>query len=515
MLFDTFARLARGASIVLNSSLATRPQQGWSFMPDISTATADTFETFIPARLDRLPWCRFHWMLVIGLGITWVLDGLEVTLMGAISAVLERPDVMHFSAAQIGFISSCYLTGAVLGSLVFGHLTDRFGRRRFFFWSLSIYLAGVGLTALSTNLVSFALFRFLTGAGIGGEYSAVNSAIDELIPARLRGRVDLIVNGSFWLGAAAGAASTVIILNPRIFPYYLGWRFGFGIGAMIGLGILFLRRFIPESPRWMLTHGYRDEAENVVAEIERTVAEETGAPLPDPPRDHVLKIHPRRHFGLRAVLVPMVTTYRSRSILGLTLMVAQAFTYNAILFTYALVLHHFYGVPADGTGLYLLPFALGNFLGPVVLGHFFDTIGRCRMISATFAISAALMVAIGWLFAHGALSTFSQTALWTVMFFFASPAASSAYLTVSEIFPLEMRALAIAVFYSAGTAAGGIVAPWFFGRLIDTGSRTALMYGYLVAAALMFAAAAVELLLGVAAEGQSLESIAPPLSSAP
>src|ERR1700691_4486212 len=190
-------------------------------------------ETLIPARLDRLPWTRFHTLLVMGLGITWILDGLEVTLMGAISAVLQRPDVMHFSAAEIGFIGSCYLAGAGIGSLIFGHLTDRFGRRLFFMLSLSLYLGGVGLSALSWNLGSFALFRFITGAGIGGEYSAVNSAIDELIPARLRGRVGLIVNGSFWLGAAVGAASTVIILNPHYIPYAIGWRVGFGSGAII------------------------------------------------------------------------------------------------------------------------------------------------------------------------------------------------------------------------------------------------------------------------------------------
>lgn len=474
----------------------------------------ETFETLIPARLDRLPWSPFHTMLVMGLGITWILDGLEVTLMGAISAVLQRPDVMHFSAAQIGFISSCYLAGAVIGSMVFGHLTDRFGRRMFFFLSLSIYLVGVGLTALSWNLASFAAFRFITGMGIGGEYSAVNSAIDELIPARLRGRIDLVVNGSFWLGAAAGAASTIIILNPRIVPYPIGWRLGFGIGAVIGCGILYLRRFIPESPRWLLVHGRAEEAEKIVADIERTVTEELHQTLDIPPASAGLKLKVRQHFGVGAFLRPMLTKYRSRAILALTLMVAQAFTYNAIFFTYALVLSRYYRVPADRTGLYMLPFAVGNFLGPLMLGHFFDTIGRRRMISATFAISATILIATGWLFSRDALTTFSQTTLWTVMFFFASPAASSAYLTVSEIFPLEVRALAIAVFYSAGTAVGGIGAPWLFGRLIDTGSREALFDGYLLAAGLMFAAAMVEIALGVDSERRSLEEIAPPLSSA-
>lgn len=482
----------------------------------MSAAAGDpeVFETLIPARLDRLPWSEFHWLLVIGLGITWVLDGLEVTLMGAISAVLQRPDVLHFSAAQIGAISSAYLTGAVLGSLVFGHLTDRYGRRRFFFISLGIYLAGVALTACSWNLWSFALFRFITGSGIGGEYSAVNSAIDELIPARFRGRVDLMINGSFWLGAAAGAASTVILLNPKMLPVNLGWRLGFGAGAVIGLGIIYIRRFIPESPRWLVTHGQREAAEKAVAALEETVARETGVRLEEPPRAAALRLRVRHHFGLEAVLKPMLTEYRLRSVLGLSLMIAQAFVYNAVFFTYALVLTRYYSVPADKTGLYLLPFALGNFLGPLTLGHFFDTIGRRQMITATFTIAALVLIATGWLFALGALSAASQTVLWSVMFFFASPAASSAYLTVSEIFPLEMRALAIAIFYSAGTAAGGVVAPWFFGRLIDSQSRTELFWGYLTAAALMLAAAVVEATLGIAAERASLETIAAPLSSA-
>src|SRR5215469_10903084 len=478
-----------------------------------SLSGKETFETLIPARLDRLPWSRFHWLLVIGLGITWVLDGLEVTLMGAISAVLQRPEVLHFSGAQIGAISSCYLAGAVLGSLVFGHLTDRYGRRTFFFISLAIYLSGVGLTAFSWNLWTFALFRFITGTGIGGEYSAVNSTIDELIPARLRGKVDLIVNGSYWLGAAAGAASTLIILNPRILPIQIGWRVGFGAGAIIGVVILYSRKFIPESPRWLMTHGQLDAAEKTVRQVEQTVAQESGQPLESPSQDSKIRIHERRRFGVIAILTPIVTTMRSRSLLGLSLMIAQAFVYNAMLFTYALVLARYYGVPANRTGLYLLPFAFGNFLGAVALGHFFDTIGRRQMIAATFAIAGLLLALSGYLFWREALTGTSQTILWTVMFFFASPAGSSAYLTVSEIFPLEMRALAIAIFYSAGTAVGGVVAPWLFGRLIDTGSRLDLFVGYIIASALMAAAAVVELTLGVAAERTSLEKIAPPLSS--
>jgi MFS family permease len=452
-------------------------------------------------------------LLVVGLGITWILDGLEVTLMGAIAAVLQHPDVMNFSAAEIGFISSCYLAGAVVGSLLFGYLTDRFGRRMFFFVSLTLYLLGVGATAFAWNVASFAVFRFATGAGIGGEYSAVNSAIDELIPARVRGRIDLFINGSFWLGAAGGAASTLLILNPAIFPPNFGWRLGFAIGPVIGIIIIYLRRFIPESPRWLLTHGRLDEAESVVREVENTVAAQAGRPLPDPPFERLLAVYSDTRFGLTAVLKTIVTKYRSRSILGLALMVSQAFVYNAIFFTYALVLSRYYSVPASMTGIYLFPFAITNFLGPLLLGPLFDTLGRRQMIAFTYATSALLLVITGWLFTHSLLTTFSQVALWTLLFFFASPAASSAYLTVSELFPLEMRALAIALFYSAGTAVGGIAAPWLFGKLIDAGSREYLFYGYSFAAALMFGASLLAIFLGVAAERTSLEEVATPLSS--
>jgi len=475
--------------------------------------TADFFETLVPARLDRLPWSRFHWLIVIGLGITWVLDGLEITLMGAISAVLQRPDVLHFSAAQIGSISSAYLAGAVIGSLVFGQLTDRFGRRRFFFVSLSVYLVGVALTSLSWNLASFAAFRFVTGTGVGGEYAAVNSAIDELIPARFRGRIDLMINGSYWLGAMAGSAATVLLLDSRIFPINVGWRIGFGMGPVAGLIILYMRRFIPESPRWLISHGAREEAEEIMAGIEDRVRRSTQSRLPEPDQEEMLCIQIRHRFGLKTVLKSIFRTYRQRAALGLVLMTAQAFLYNAIFFTYALVLSRYYGVAASSTGLYLLPFALGNFLGPMLLGPLFDTVGRRQMIAATYSASALLLIVTGTLFSRSLLSAAGQTALWTVMFFFASPAASAAYLTVSEIFPLEIRALAIAIFFSIGTAAGGIVAPWLFGLLIDSGSRVALLYGYLLAAGLMLAAAAVEIWIGVAAEGAALERIARPLSS--
>ena len=484
------------------SDLAAQAVTGFSAAPYI---------TNIPARLDRLPWSRFHWLIVWALGITWVLDGLEVTLVGAVSGVLQEREVMNFTPAVIGFIASAYIAGAVSGSLVFGYLTDRWGRKRLFFITLAVYLAGVLLTALSWNMWSFAIFRFITGTGIGGEYAAINSAIDELIPAAYRGRVDIIVNGSYWIGAALGAVSTLVLLDPRLLPPNLGWRIGFGTGALVGLFILALRKYIPESPRWLMTHGYEKEAEETTERIEAEVARQTGRPI-EPVSGHELKIYPRKVFGFGLVARTMLSTYRSRSILGLLLMISQAFLYNAVFFTYALILTRFYDVPAGRTGIYLLPFALGNFAGPLILGHFFDVIGRRQMISATYAISALLLAITGWMFSRGLLSADSQTALWTVIFFFASAAASSAYLTVSEIFPLEIRALAIAFFFSIGTAAGGLAAPWLFGYLIGSGSRLNIFYGYLVAAILMSAAAIVEALYGVKAERISLEELAAPLS---
>ncbi len=468
-------------------------------------------KTNIPARLDRLAWSRFHWIVIISLGITWILDGLEVTLMGAISGVLEDPKSLHLSSQDIGMIGSSYVAGAVLGSLVFGYLTDRLGRKLLFFVTLAVYLAGVILTAFSWDVWSFVAFRFLTGAGIGGEYAAVNSAVDELIPGRIRGRTDLIVNGTYWLGAALGSASTLFLLNPAFFRVNLGWRLGFGVGGILGLSILFLRKFLPESPRWLVIHGKEKEAESIVSEIECEVEHQTGKKSHK--RLKSISIHPQSSFGLLAIIRAMFTQYRKQSVLGLSLMVAQAFLYNAVLFTYVLVLRKFYDVPVKDSGLYLLPFALGNFLGPLILGHFFDVIGRKPMIVGTYGVSAILLVATGWLFVHGSLSAAGQTALWTIIFFFASAAASSAYLTVSEIFPLEIRALAIAIFYSLGTGIGGIVAPWLFGTLIGTGSRENIFGGYGIAAFLMLVAALTEFFLGIRAERKSLESIAKPLSA--
>jgi len=477
------------------------------------TSQGDAIRTLIPARLDRLPWTRFHTWVVVALGITWILDGLEVTLKGAMSGVLQDPGTLGLTPSEIGLIASCYLAGAVIGSLVFGYLTDRYGRRLFFFITLVTYLTGAFLTAFSWDLTSFIIFRFITGAGIGGEYAAINSAIDEMIPARVRGRVDIYINGSYWLGAALGSGATLIFLDPALFSVDVGWRVGFGVGALLGLVILAVRRFVPESPRWLVTHGYTREAEAGVTDIEALVDSETDARIPKVDPEDAITVHPRQSFGFGIIIRTMFGRYWRRALVGFSLMVAQAFLYNAIFFTYALVLTQFYKVPASTTGLYLLPFALGNFLGVMVLGHFFDTIGRKQMIAATYALSAAILIVTGLLFAQGHLTVVTQTALWTLIFFIASPAASSAYLTVSEIFPLETRALAIAFFFSLGTGAGGIIAPWLFGTLIGTGSPWAVFYGYLAAAVLMLAAAIIELVFGIAAERQPLEKIAEPLSA--
>ncbi len=475
-------------------------------------AVSGIIETNIPQRLDRLPWSRFHWLVVVALGITWVLDGLEVTLTGSVSGVLQSRAGLGLTDAMIGEAASAYLAGAVLGALGFGYLTDRLGRKKLFFVTLGLYLAATAATALSFDAASFMVFRFLTGAGIGGEYAAINSAIQEFIPARYRGRTDLAINGSYWLGAAAGAGVTIPLLDPRFVPAALGWRLAFGAGAALGLGILALRRFIPESPRWLTIHGQVPEADRTVGEIERRI-EATDGRLPPVPPGH-LTLHARGPAGLGDVAVALLRTYPRRTLLGLTLMSAQAFFYNAIFFTYALVLGRFFQVPAGKVGLYILPFAVTNALGPIFLGPLFDTLGRKPMIAATYAISGLLLAGGGWVFAQGGLTASTLTLIFAAVFFFASPAASAAYLTVSESFPLELRALAIAIFYAMGTALGGIAGPLVFGHLIALGGRGPLFDGYLFAAALMICAALMELAIGIKSEGQPLESVAPPLASA-
>jgi MFS family permease len=462
-------------------------------------------ETDVPARLDRLPWSRFHWLVVVALGITWILDGLEVTLAGSVAGALRTSPVLRFSAADVGLANSAYLAGAVTGALVFGWLTDRLGRKRLFSYTLLLYLAATAATAFAWDLPSFALMRFLTGAGIGGEYSAINSAIQELIPARRRGWTDLVINGSFWVGAAIAGGLTLILLDPRLFDPDLGWRLAFFGGAAIGLVILYLRRFLPESPRWLIVHGKPQEAERIVASIEAAAGKLE-------PVTHKARLRCRRTTPLREVFRTILRVYPHRAALGLVLMAAQAFFYNAIFFTYAMMLTDFYGVPAERAGWYVLPFALGNVLGPLLLGRLFDTIGRRPMICFTYGMSAVLLTLTGLLFEQGLLDATSQTLFWSITFFFASAAASSAYLTVAESFPLEIRALAIAIFYALGTGIGGVVAPWFFAVLIESGSREQVLAGYLLASALMMAAALTAWKIGLRSERQPLESVARPLS---
>jgi MFS family permease len=476
-----------------------------------SSSGGAAVKTDVPARLDRLPWSRFHLLIVVGLGVTWILDGLEVTIVGALGPALQSAQTLHLTSANLGAVASFYVVGAVTGALVSGWVTDRFGRRLVFYATLIVYLAGVLLSALAWNFLSFACFRMVTGFGIGGEYAAVNSAIDELIPAKYRGRIDLIVNGSFWVGAAAGAAITPLLLDQNLFAADMGWRLGFGIGGVLGLSILLLRRFVPESPRWLVTHCRAEEAERTVRSIEQQVAASSGKKLP--PAKGSLTVHPRRSFGLGMIFASMLGKYRSRSILALVLMVAQSFLYNSVFFSYGLILSHFYHVPDQHVGYYLLPLALGNFCGPLLLGTLFDTIGRRKMIGGTFALSGLLLLATALLFGAGILDEVTQTAAWLLIFFFASAAASSAYLTASEIFPLETRALAIACFYALGTAIGGSLSPLLFGWLIGSGSSWMVSIGYVLAALLLLIAAVTEWKFGIDAEGKSLEEIASPLSS--
>src|SRR6516165_7504234 len=469
-------------------------------------------ETDIPHRLDCLPFGGFHLLVIVALGVTWILDGLEVTLAGSLSGQLMQPSGLGLSNSQIGLAGSAYLSGAVLGAFVFGWLTDRLGRKKLFSITLAVYLLATAATGLSWDAGSFIVFRFLTGAGIGGEYTAINSTIQELIPARLRGWTDLLINGSFWVGAAMGAGGSIVLLNPKFIDPALGWRLAFLIGTTIGLIILLMRRWIPESPRWLMTHGFADEADDVVRGIEahfpRSAHKAAAAPAAR------VKLRMRDHTPLREVAHALFVTYRERTLVGLSLMAAQAFFYNAIFFTYALVLTDFYGIPANQVGWYILPFAAGNVLGPILLGHLFDTLGRRVMITATYALSGILLAVTAALFSHNLLTAQGLTGAWMIVFFFASAAASSAYLTVSEIFPLEIRALAIAFFYAIGTGVGGVIGPLLLGALISTGSRGSVAVGYLLGALLMIAAAAVEALWGVAAERKALESVARPLALA-
>jgi MFS family permease len=469
-------------------------------------------ETDIPARMDRLPWSRWHWLVVVALGITWLLDGLEVTIVGAIAPTLTSKATLGLSPVEVGLVGSLYIVGAVVGAFVFGYLTDRLGRKRLFMWTLLLYLAATVLSAFSVNAFMFLVFRFFTGTGIGGEYAAINSATEELNPARVRGRVELAINGSWWLGTAAGAVLTIIVLNPALLPVNIGWRVGFALGAVLAVAILLIRRLLPESPRWLMTHGRVDEAEQVVKEIEQTVRAYTGGDLPTP-KDETIEIRPRDHTTVPEILRTMFVDNTSRTVLGISLMAAQAFIYNAVFFTFGLVLTTFFKVPDQNVGWYILPFAAGNFLGPLLLGPLFDKVGRKPMIFGSYLISGVLLAITGFLFAGSFFNDVSLTVAWSVIFFFASAGASAGYLTVSEIFPLEIRANAISFFFAFGTGLGGIIGPFLFGKLIASGHQGDLTIGYLIGAAAMIIAAFVELWLGVEAEQKSLEQVAEPLSA--
>ncbi len=468
--------------------------------------------TDVPARLDRLPWLKWHTMIVVALGVTWILDGLEVTIVGAIGPALEKPEALGLDSAQVGLAASAYIAGAISGALVFGHLTDRLGRKRLFLVTLLLYVVATLCTGFSWSALSFTFFRFFTGTAIGGEYAAINSAIDELLPARVRGFAALGINGSYWVGTAMGALASTVLLDPDLLPPWLGWRLAFFGGAVLAVAVVLVRRHVPESPRWLMLHGRNDEA---VREVEKVEAEAARRGHALEPVTRPLRLAVGHRISLLTVARTVLGQYRARAVLGLSLMLAQAFFYNAIFFTYALVLTRFFAVQPEHVGWYLLPFAAGNVLGPLLLGRLFDHVGRKVMIVTTYAASGVLLLVTGILFQQGLLTAWTQTLAWCVVFFFGSAAASSAYLTVSELFPLEIRALAIALFYAVGTGAGGVAAPALFGALIGTGDRSRVFLGYALGSALMLAAAGVAAVLGVDAERRSLEELAAPLSARP
>jgi MFS family permease len=462
--------------------------------------------------MDRLPWSRWHWLVVIGLGTVWILDGLSVTIVGAIGGRLtEEGSGLELDAAQVGSAGSAYIVGACLGALYFGRLADKIGRKKLFMITLAVFLGGSVLTAFSMNFVWFLACRFITGAGVGGEYSAIHSAVDELIPARVRGVVDLIIGGSFWIGTALGSLASLLLLDTSIFAIDVGWRVAFGLAAVMGFGILLVRRNVPESPRWLFLHGHNDEAERVTRDIERQVVESTGQELIPPRRS--IRIKQRKPIGIGEIASTVFKLYPKRTFVGMALFTGQAFLYNAIFFTYALVLTEIYDVNPASVGLYLLPFAAGNFAGPLLLGRFFDTIGRKPMIAGAYILSGILLIITGILFNNGELTATTQTIAWCIIFFFASAGASAAYLTVSEIFPMETRAMAIAFFYAAGTIVGGFGGPLLFGALIESGEPSQIFVGYLVGAAVMIIGGIIQALMGVEAAQRDLEDIAPPLSA--
>jgi MFS family permease len=471
-----------------------------------------TIETDIPARMDRLPWSRWHWMVIIGLGTVWILDGLAVTIVGAIGGRRSAPGRgLELSASQVGAAGSAYILGACLGALYFGRLADRLGRKRLFMITLGVFLAGSVATAFSMSFAWFLACRFITGAGVGGEYSAIHSAVDELIPARVRGAVDLVIGGSYWIGTILGSLASLVLLDESLFAKDIGWRIAFGLAAAMGLAILLVRRNVPESPRWLFLHGQEQEAERVTRDIERQVVGSTRQELIPPRR--TIRVKQRGPMGIGEIAGVVFRMYPKRTFVGLALFTGQAFLYNAIFFTYALVLTEIYGVDAASVGYYLLPFAVGNFLGPLLLGRLFDTVGRKPMIAGTYILSGVLLIITGVLFDNGTLNATTQTVAWCVIFFFASAGASAAYLTVSEIFPMETRAMAIAFFYATGTIVGGFGGPLLFGALIQSGEPGQIFIGYVVGAVVMIVGGVIQALMGVEAAGRDLEDIAPPLSA--
>jgi MFS family permease len=477
-----------------------------------STVQTGTIRTKIPARLDRLPWSSWHWRILIGLGTVWILDGLEVTIVGSISSVLgTKGSGVSISTADVsGLAASLYVAGACAGALIFGQLTDRFGRKKLFMITLGVYLAATALTAASTTATWLYVFRFLTGFGIGGEYSAINSAIDELIPARHRGRVDISINGSYWAGAGGGALLAVFALHN--FAPNVGWRLCFGLGAVLGVAVLIVRKSIPESPRWLFIHGREEEAERIVADIERRVAEDTGEQLKEP-EGQEMTVRQRRTIPLSLVIRSVFTLYPKRSILGLALFVGQAFLYNSILFGLGALLSMYFKISANDVPYYIAIFAIGNLFGPLILGRFFDTVGRIPMIAGTYLLSGVLLIITAILFNAHSLSAGSLIALLSVLFFFASAGVSGAYLTVSEVFPMETRALCIAVFYAIGTGIGGITGPLVFQKLVSSGSYSQTELAFIIGAVMMIIGGIAELIFGVKAECETLENIAKPLTA--
>ena len=480
-----------------------------------TTAATGAIRSTVPARLDRLSWSPFHTRMVAGLGAAWILDGLQITISSSVVGVLQKPDTLGMSSTEIGLIASIYLLGEVLGALVFGRLSDQLGRKRLLIVTLLLYLCGTGLAAFVTGhhtgwLVFFYATRFIAGMGIGGQYAAINSAIDEMMPSKYRGRVDIWINGSYWAGAIIGSFASLIFLNA--FAVNVGWRLAFLMGPVLAIVVIVVARTLPESPRWLMTHGRLEEAERNIAKIEEQVIK-SGQTLEEVPDEMALELTPEKQYGYLRFIGLVFHKYPKRAVLGATLMITQSFLYNAIFFTYALVLTQFYNVSATRVPLYGLAFSVGNLLGPLLLAPLFDTVGRKKMISGTYILSGVLLAISGWLFDNGDLTANSQTFVWIVIFFFASAGASAAYLTVSETWPIEIRAEAIAVFFAIAQLFGAL-GPAFYGWLIGDGqSRTGLFIGYVIGGGIMILGGIIEIVFGINAEGKSLEDVTEPLTA--